>query len=169
MHGLIRYFNVEMISFGPGKKTKEFLKIVKSGMGSPKSMALSLTVGVCLALFPVIGMTFLLGLMVAVVFRLNHIVVQTLNLLLAPVQLLLIYPFIKAGNLIFAGSRVFKDIFTYTGDWTFLKLLELVAGGVIVWFALSLITMPVLYFSLFRLLKVREKAAETGKSENKLP
>ncbi len=138
-------------------------------MGSPKSMALSLTVGVCLALFPVIGMTFLLGLMVAVVFRLNHIVVQTLNLLLAPVQLLLIYPFIKAGNLIFAGSRVFKDIFTYTGDWTFLKLLELVAGGVIVWFALSLITMPVLYFSLFRLLKVREKAAETGKSENKLP
>ena len=169
MHGLIRYFDVEMISFGPGKKTKEFLKIVKSGMGSPKSMALSLTVGVCLALFPVIGMTFLLGLMVAVVFRLNHIVVQTLNLLLAPVQLLLIYPFIKAGNLIFAGSRVFKDIFTYTGDWTFLKLLELVAGGVIVWFALSLITMPVLYFSLFRLLKVREKAAETGKSENKLP
>ena len=158
-----------MISFGPGKKTKEFLKIVKSGMGTPKSMALSLTVGVCLALFPVIGMTFLLGLMVAVVFRLNHIVVQTLNLLLAPVQLLLIYPFIKAGNLIFAGSRVFKDIFTYTGDWTFLKLLELVAGGVIVWFALSLITMPVLYFSLFRLLKVREKAAETGKSENKLP
>ena len=33
-------------------------------MGTPKSMALSLTVGVCLALFPVIGMTFLLGLMV---------------------------------------------------------------------------------------------------------
>lgn len=149
-----------MISFNPGKKAKEFLKIVKSGMGTPRSMALSLTVGVCLALFPVIGMTFLLSLMVAVVFRLNHLVVQTLNLLLAPVQLLLIYPFIKAGNLIFAGSRVFKNIFTYPGDWTFLKFLEMIAGGVIVWFALSLITMPVLYFFLFRLLKIRSKAAD---------
>lgn len=142
--------------------------MVKAGMGTPKSMALSLTVGVCLALFPVIGMTFLLGLMVAVVFRLNHLVVQTLNLLLAPVQLLLIYPFIKAGNLVFAGSRVFKDIFTYSGDWTFLKLVEMVAGGVIVWFALSLITMPVLYFFLFRLLKIRGRAVETVNTENKL-
>ncbi len=142
--------------------------MVKAGMGTPRSMALSLTVGVCLALFHVIGMTFLLGLMVAVVFRLNHLVVQTLNLLLAPVQLLLIYPFIKAGNLIFAGSRVFKDIFTYSGDWTFLKFLEMITGGVIVWFALSLITMPVLYFFLFRLLRIREKAAETVNTDNKL-
>ena len=144
-----------MISFNPGNRIKEFLKMVKSGMGSPKSMALSLTAGVCLALFPVIGMTFLLGLMVAVVFRLNHLVVQTLNFLLAPVQLLLIYPFIKAGNLIFAGSRVFKDIFTYSGDWTFLKFLEMIAGGVIVWFALSLVTMPRIVFYPFSFAEVQ--------------
>ncbi len=155
-----------MISYKPAKKIKEFLKLVNSGMGSPKSMALSLTVGVCLALFPVIGMTFLLGLMVAVVFRLNHLVVRSLNLLLAPVQLLLISPFIKAGNLVFAGSRVFKEIFAFSGDWTFLKLLEMVAGGVIVWFALSLVTMPVLYFFLFRVLKIREKAAITVNTES---
>ena len=155
-----------MVSFRFREKIKEFLKLVNSGMSSPKSMALSLTLGISLALFPVIGMTFLLGLMVAVVFRLNHLVVQTLNLLLAPVQLLLIYPFIKAGNLIFAGSRVFKEIFTFSGDWTFLKLVEMVAGGVIVWFALSLVTMPVLYFFLFRLLKIRGKAAENLKTEN---
>lgn len=157
-----------MVSFSIGKKVKEFVALVNTGMGSPKSMALSLTLGICLALFPVIGMTFLLGLMVAVVFRLNHLVVQTLNLLLAPVQLLLIYPFIKAGNLVFAGSRVFKDIFTYSGDWTIIKFLEMVTGGVIVWFALSLVTMPVLYFFLFRLLKIRGKAAETINADNKL-
>lgn len=161
-------FSFKMVSFRFREKVKEFLKLVNSGMSSPKSMALSLTLGISLALFPVIGMTFLLGLMVAVVFRLNHLVVQTLNLLLAPVQLLLIYPFIKAGNLIFAGSRVFKEIFTFSGDWTFLKLVEMVAGGVIVWFALSLLTMPVLYFFLFRLLKIRGKATETVNAENKL-
>ena len=158
-----------MISFSKEKKTKEFLKLVNSGMGSPKSMALSLTLGVSLALFPVIGMTFLLGLMVAVIFRLNHLVVQTLNLLLAPVQLLLIYPFIKAGNLIFAGSRVFKDIFTYSGDWTFLKFLEMVTGGVIVWFGLSLVTMPALYFMLIRVFKAKSKMSgyiiDSGKFE----
>jgi hypothetical protein len=113
-------------------------------------------------------MTFLLGLMVAVVFRLNHLVVQSLNLLLAPVQLLLIYPFIKAGNLVFAGSHVFNRIFTYTGEWTFLKFLELITGGVIVWFILSVVTMPVLYFVLVRLLKTRLNTIESVKSNDKL-
>jgi len=145
-----------MISFNPGKRIKEFVKLLNVGMSCPKNMALSLTVGVCLALFPVIGMTFLLGLMVAVVFRLNHLIVQSLNLLLAPVQLLLIYPFIKAGNLVFAGSRVFNNFFSYTGEWTFLKFLEMITGGVVVWFILSVVTMPVLYFILVRILKARE-------------
>ena len=145
-----------MISFNPGKRIKEFVKLLNAGMSCPKNMALSLTVGVCLALFPVIGMTFLLGLMVAVVFRLNHLIVQSLNLLLAPVQLLLIYPFIKAGNLVFAGSRVFNNFFSYTGEWTFLKFLEMITGGVVVWFILSVVTMPILYLILVRILKARE-------------
>ena len=157
-----------MISFNPVKKIKELLKLLNSGMGTPKSMALSVTVGVCLALFPVIGFTFLLGLMVAVTFRLNHLIVQSLNLLLAPVQLLLIYPFIKAGNLVFAGSRVFNNIFSYTGEWTFMKFLEMITGGVIIWFSLSVITMPVLYFFLFRLLKIRGNSTVTVKSNNEL-
>ena len=157
-----------MISFNPVKKIKELLKLLNLGMGSPKSMALSLTVGVCLALFPVIGMTFLLGLMVAVTFRLNHLIVQSLNLLLAPVQLLLIYPFIKAGNLVFAGSRVFNNIFSYTGEWTFMKFLEMITGGVIIWFILSVVTMPVLYFVLVRVLKTRVNAIETVKSNREL-
>jgi len=157
-----------MISFNPGKRIKEFVKLLNAGISCPKNLALSLTVGVCLALFPVIGMTFLLGLMVAVVFRLNHLIVQSLNLLLAPVQLLLIYPFIKAGNLVFAGSRVFKNIFSYTGEWTFFKFLEMITGGVVVWFILSVVTMPVLYFFLVRLLNSKEKATETAKSNNEL-
>jgi len=155
-----------MISFNPGKRIKEFVKLLNAGMSCPKNMALSLTVGICLALFPVIGMTFLLGLMVAVVFRLNHLIVQSLNLLLAPVQLLLIYPFIKAGNLVFAGSHIFNDIFSYTGEWTFLKFLELITGGVIVWFILSVVTMPVLYFVLVRVLKTRLNAIEPVKSND---
>ena len=157
-----------MISFNPGKRIKEFMKLLNAGMSCPKNLALSLTVGICLALFPVIGMTFLLGLMVAIVFRLNHLIVQSLNLLLAPVQLLLIYPFIKAGNLVFAGSRVFNNIFSYTGEWTFLKFLEMITGGVIVWFILSVVTVPVLYFVLVRLLKTRVNAIETVKSNREL-
>lgn len=157
-----------MISFNPGKRIKEFVKLLNAGISCPKNMALSLTVGVSLALFPVIGMTFLLGLMVAVVFRLNHLIVQSLNLLLAPVQLLLIYPFIKAGNLVFAGSRVFSNIFSYTGEWTFLKFLEMITGGVVVWFILSVVTMPVLYFILFRVLKARGNSTLILNTNNEL-
>ena len=162
------FASFNMFSFNPGKRIKEFTKLLNAGVSCPKNLALSLTVGACLALFPVVGITFLLGLMVAVVFRLNHLIVQSLNLLLAPVQLLLIYPFIKAGNLVFAGSRVFNNIFSYTGEWTFFKFLELITGGVIVWFILSVVTMPVLYFVLVRLLKTRVNAIETVKSNRKL-
>jgi uncharacterized protein (DUF2062 family) len=165
---LLTFLSFNMISFNPRKRIKEFMKLMNAGMSCPKNLALSLTVGICLALFPVIGMTFLLGLMVAIVFRLNHLIVQSLNLLLAPVQLLLIYPFIKAGNLVFAGSRFFNNLFSYTGEWTFLKFLELITGGVVVWFILSIITMPVLYFFLVRMLNSRLKATETVKSNNEL-
>lgn len=147
----------DMNSLNPGKRIKELKKLLNSGLDSPKSTALSLATGVCLALFPIIGFTALLGILTAVTFRLNHLVVQTLNVVLAPVQLFLIYPFIKAGNLIFAGSSVFKNIFTYTGDWTFLKFLEMITGGILVWFILSILTGPVLYFTLIRVLNTRSK------------
>ena len=146
-----------MISFHQVKKTKEFLKLLNAGLGSPRNMALSLATGICLALFPVIGITALLGLVAALSFRLNHVIVQTLNVILAPVQLLLIYPFIKAGNVIFASSQVFKKMFTYSGDWTFLKFLEMITGGVLVWLFLSVLTGPVLYFFLVKLFNNRGK------------
>ena len=163
---LIKLKVLIMFSFQPVKKTRDLLKLLNAGLGSPQKMALSLAAGICLALFPVIGITALLGLLAALSFRLNHMIVQTLNIVLAPLQIILIYPLIKAGNMIFAGSQVFNKIFSYTGEWTFLKLLEMITGGVLAWLILSLLTGPVLYFFLVRLFKNREGMVAPVKIDN---
>ena len=57
---------------------------------SPRLLALSLAVGLIVGIFPVLGTTTVLCTLVAAVFRLNQIAVQTAHFLMTPVQLLLI-------------------------------------------------------------------------------
>jgi len=65
---------------------------------SPQGLALSLTVGAGLGLFPILGATSLLCFLVGVAFRLNHAVLQLANYAVAPLQLLLILAFVRFGE-----------------------------------------------------------------------
>lgn len=65
---------------------------------SPRLLALSLAVGLIVGIFPVLGTTTVLCTLVAAVFRLNQIAVQTAHFLMTPVQLLLIIPFVRVGE-----------------------------------------------------------------------
>jgi len=89
---------------------------------SHSKRALSLTLGFYLGLFPVLGCTTVLGLAVSLTFRLNTFLVMGMNVLLAPVQLLLMFPFIKYGRLLFfSNSRTYSKItlhnFFKTDSW----------------------------------------------------
>ena len=68
---------------------------------TPEKIALSLAVGLVLGVFPVLGSTTLLCTLVALVFRLNLPAVQLFNYLVYPLQLLLVVPFIRAGERLF--------------------------------------------------------------------
>ena len=65
---------------------------------SPEGLALSLTVGACLGLFPLLGVTTFLCLIVGGVFRLNHAALQLANYAVAPLQLVLILAFVRLGE-----------------------------------------------------------------------
>ena len=68
---------------------------------TPRKLALTCAFGVVLGLFPVFGVTTLLCFVAAFLFRLNIPIIQLVNYLIAPLQLILIIPFIQVGIYLF--------------------------------------------------------------------
>ncbi|MES2692189.1 MAG: DUF2062 domain-containing protein [Verrucomicrobiota bacterium] len=79
---------------------------------TPDKLALTISVGTVCALFPFLGFTALLNLLVGLVLRLNQPILQTLNQLLGPLQLLLILVYVRAGELLWHAST--ESRFTLT-------------------------------------------------------
>ena len=73
---------------------------------TPEKIALSLAIGICLGVFPVLGSTTALCALAAIVFRLNLPAIQLVNYLVYPLQLALIIPFIRFGEVLFSAPHV---------------------------------------------------------------
>jgi uncharacterized protein (DUF2062 family) len=86
---------------------------------SSDAIALTIGVGLAIAVIPVIGVTTILCLLAAWALRLNHPVIQAINWTSYPLQLLLLIPFIRMGEKLF-GAPPLK-----------LSLEELVAMGTV--------------------------------------
>jgi len=64
---------------------------------TPEKLAFSVTIGIVAGLFPVIGTTTLLSLLLTLLFRQNIVIVQSVQWLLALLQIILIVPFMQIG------------------------------------------------------------------------
>jgi uncharacterized protein (DUF2062 family) len=73
---------------------------------SPQRLALTLALGFAIGCIPVLGVTTTLCVVVAFALRLNFPVIQVANWAAAPLQLVLIVPFVRLGARLFAfGSH----------------------------------------------------------------
>ena len=132
------------------------LGYLKTGL-TPQKLAITIALGIIIGIFPVIGATTLLSALIAVVFRLNMAVIQLVNYLSYPLQLLLFLPFLKAGNYFFEGdpipsieSMLNEPLLAIQKFW-FANLL-----GVGVW---SLVVIPIFGIVYYVLLSILKKAA----------
>src|SRR5262245_4394595 len=73
---------------------------------SADTIALTIAVGLCIAVIPIIGVTTALSFLAAWAFRLNQPIIQAINWTSYPLQLLLILPFIRLGEKIFRAPRM---------------------------------------------------------------
>ncbi len=73
-----------------------FRLVPKDGLTAEK-LALSITIGIISGIFPVIGMTTLLSLLLTMLLRQNLLVVQSVQWILALFQVLLVIPFMQFG------------------------------------------------------------------------
>lgn len=135
---------------------------------SPRQLALTCALGVVIGIFPVLGVTTLICLGLSLLFRLNVVVIQLVNYLAFPLQMVLIFPFIKAGTYIFG-----LNAFTYTPEefistwkkdyWLLIKEAGLaIATGVGVWTFVSIPLFFVLFYSCLFLFKRWNKEPFTG-------
>lgn len=84
---------------------RPLLRLLRRGV-SPKRLAWSLAVAIVVGINPFIGLTTIVMLLLAWVFRLNHVATQIGIHLVAPLQWLLFLPFINAGIFLFRAHQM---------------------------------------------------------------
>lgn len=129
------------------------LSLLKHGL-SPSKLAFSVALGAWIALFPALGVTTLLALLAASIFRLNLVAVQIANYLCYPLQFLVLFPFFRAGEWLF--NRVplglspleFVQFVTHNPAEAVRKYWTVTWDAAAVWLLLGLIVVPLVWLSL---------------------
>lgn len=88
------------------QKVKNVLREQLSMGATPEKLSQSVLWGTLIGVFPLIGTTTAISGLVAWVFKLNHIVIQTANYMVYPLQLLMIPIYIKTVDLFFEVGYV---------------------------------------------------------------
>jgi uncharacterized protein (DUF2062 family) len=78
---------------------------LKQGI-TPQKISLTIALGVTLGLFPILGSTTLLCFLAALCFKLNQPIIQAVNYLIYPLQIMLILVFVRIGEWLMHAPRV---------------------------------------------------------------
>jgi uncharacterized protein (DUF2062 family) len=84
---------------------RPILNLLRQGV-TPEKIALSLTLGVALGVFPVLGSTTALCALAAIVLQLNLPAIQIVNYFVYPLQIGLLIPFFRVGERLFCAPHL---------------------------------------------------------------
>ena len=76
------------------------VRFLKQGI-TPEKLALTVAIGATVGISPLFGLTTIICIILATIFRLNQAAIQVANYMVYPVQLILIIPNIRIGESIF--------------------------------------------------------------------
>jgi len=129
------------------------LDLLRQGT-TPEKIALSIAFGLVLGIFPSLGWTTLLCFLATLLLGLNLPAVQLVNYFAYPLQLALLIPFIRAGEILFHRARLPLSLaqivaMINANVWNAIKVLWIVTLHAIV--AWALLAPPVIYI-LYRVL-----------------
>lgn len=145
------------------KLLKPLMGFLKQGM-TPNKLALSVSLGFVFGLFPVVGITTILCLIIALVFKLNVAAIQLINYFVYPLQLLFIIPLINLGSNWLDINPIpysISELVDLVKNDFFLALKQLWLAHLMGIFAWLIIIVPIgmiIYFSLRIVFKKMAKA-----------
>jgi uncharacterized protein (DUF2062 family) len=141
-------------------KLKRLIAALLSEGITPHKIALTVALGVWLGATPVLGTTTVLCALAAVVLRLNLPLIQLMNFLAYPLQLLLLIPFIQAGQWLFHAPPLPFTLaeltaLLRTGFWHSLNMLWLYSlHGLVAWLVFGGAVALLIYLGLRPVLGV---------------
>jgi len=150
------------------KLVRLILDLLSQGI-TPHKIALTVALGVVLGVTPVLGSTTLLCTAAALVFGINLPLIQVVNYVVYPLQLLLLIPFIQAGQWLFRQPPLPFSFAQLTAllrlrFWQTLAMLwEYTLHGLIAWLILGGMSVFIIYMVLRPILGyliVRKTASE---------
>lgn len=137
---------------------------------TPRQIAATISTGVVVGIFPVLGTTTVLCALIGMVWRLNQPVIQLVNYLAYPLQIALLFPFYRAGEKLFGqppvpllsitelNSRFWAAPAQFFVDYGLVALY-----GITVWALLAVPLAALLYLLLSRPLQVLAQRVRTAR------
>jgi uncharacterized protein (DUF2062 family) len=132
-------------------------ELLKQGL-TPRRIAVTMSLGIVIGLFPIPGSTTFLCTGAALLLHLNLPAIQLFNWLVFPLQLVLVFPFILMGNYLFGRepitltapqvTELFKTDFWYAVQ----SLGGIVIHAALVWFLFAVPVCIILYYVFAPLL-----------------
>jgi len=90
------YMSLKVVESLTSRVLIPFRLVPKDGL-TPEKLAFSVTLGIISGIFPVLGMTTVLSIVLTMLFRQNLLIVQSVQWILALAQVMLIIPFMQFG------------------------------------------------------------------------
>jgi hypothetical protein len=126
---------------------------------TPHELALAIALGMVIGMFPVQGTTTVICTLIAVIFRLNLVVIQLANYLSIPLMMIMIIPLYVVGHELFNsgafhwGVEELLNLFN-TDFWGAISLLSWsVLYAIIVWLFFAPIGMLIIYLISVNIIK----------------
>lgn len=130
--------------------TNTIISLLGQGI-TPRKISLSMTLGIVVGIFPIIGLPAIICVIIAALCRLNHVIIQIFNWLVYPLQLILIIPFYRLGNIIFRDAPLTvtldKILASYQSDFwgTMGYLADITLHAIVARGLAAIIAGPVIY------------------------
>ncbi len=153
---------------------RPIVDLLRQGI-TPEKIALSIAIGLVFGVFPALGWTTFLCLLVAVRLRLNVPAMQLVNYLAYPLQLALLIPFLRAGEILFRAPHIslsLSQIFSMVHDnvWQAIKTLWVVTfHAIAVWAIVAPIAIYLIYNILAPVLRRIAPARQLASPEPTSP
>jgi uncharacterized protein (DUF2062 family) len=147
--------------------TRHVIDLLKQGI-TPHKIALAVVLGALLGMAPLLGTTIVSCTLAALALRLNLVLIQIVNNLVYPLQLLLLIPFVQAGQWLFRQPPLplsvgqIIDMFKHDFWGSVVGLWSYTWHGVVAWLVFSAIAGPLTYALVYfpaRRAMHRHKAA----------
>ncbi|MDX1957275.1 MAG: DUF2062 domain-containing protein [Leptospiraceae bacterium] len=147
-----------MKEFLKKRVTDPIINLLKQGV-TPEKIALSIGFGCILGVFPVLGSTVILCMIVTFAFKLNLVAIQLANYLVYPLQFVFFIPLIRIGELILSREPYplsMELIYTMLRDDMIHAIRTLFATnmcGVLAWFLIAPFVLATIYYLLVPVLR----------------